>query len=71
MSTIDDDADLAEIVHDLSQPLTALTNYLAAMQVAIDHGDPCKTIANLLGSAVCETTRARAVVDLLRDALAR
>lgn len=71
MSTIDDDADLAEIVHDLSQPLTALTNYLAAMQVAIDHGDACKTIANLLGSAVCETARARAVVDRLHDALAR
>jgi two-component system sensor kinase FixL len=71
LSTIDDDADLAEIVHDLSQPLTALTNYLAAMQVAIDHGDSCKTIANLLGSAVYETARARALVDRLHDALAR
>lgn len=65
------DARLAAAAHDLAQPLAALTNLLAAMQIAIDRGDPVETVAPLLASAVAQGARARDLPQRLQDQVGR
>lgn len=62
---------LAADAHELAQPLAALTNLLAAMQIAIERGDPAETIAPLLDNAVAQSARAAALVKRLQDHIER
>lgn len=66
MTAHDRDAQLDEITHDLAQPLTALINLLAALQIAIDRGAPGTATAPLLASASEQTARACAIVQRLQ-----
>uniref|UniRef100_UPI0035CBA40E hypothetical protein n=1 Tax=uncultured Sphingomonas sp. TaxID=158754 RepID=UPI0035CBA40E len=61
---------LETLVHDLNQPLTALTNFLAAAQIAVEQHAAAIAVADLIEAADAEAARARAIVRRLRDHLA-
>ncbi len=71
MSARTRDARLATATHDLAQPLAALTNLLAAMQIAIERGETIETVAPLLSSAVAQGARARDLIQRLQEQVGR
>lgn len=58
------------MTHDLSQPLTALTNFLTALQIALDQDAPRETLVALVATATSEATRARVAMSRLQDVIA-
>jgi two-component system sensor kinase FixL len=63
-------ATVAALLHDLNQPLTALTNFLMAAQIAIEQAPTPNVIADLVDDASEQAARARAIIRQLRDHLA-
>ncbi|WP_010187741.1 sensor kinase two-component system [Sphingomonas sp. PAMC 26605] len=71
MSTRPRGTRLSAIAHELTQPLAALTNLIAAMQIALDQGEPGESIAALLAGAAAQTERARDIVRRLQEQIER
>ena len=66
----DRDETVATLLHDLNQPLTALTNFLAAALIAVEQHPGADVLAGLVGAADAQAARARTIVRRLRDHLA-
>lgn len=65
------DTRLAATAHELTQPLAALTNLLAAMQIVVERGEPRESIAVLLADATAQNARARDIFRRLQDQITR
>ncbi|WP_066796805.1 PAS domain-containing sensor histidine kinase [Sphingomonas soli] len=61
----------ADLAHELNQPLSAATNFLAAAQVLTDRGADIERIGELLGMANTQTLRAGEIIRRLRAFMAR
>lgn len=64
-------ATVAALLHELNQPLTALTNFLMAAQIAVEQAPTPNVIADLIDDASAQAARARAIIRQLRDHLAQ
>jgi two-component system sensor kinase FixL len=60
----------ALLVHELNQPMTAMTNFLAAAQIALMAGSAPETITGFVKDASAQSLRARDLLQRLRTIFA-
>ncbi|MFZ5793174.1 MAG: PAS domain S-box protein [Pseudomonadota bacterium] len=65
-NAIGSDDTVALLVHELNQPMTAMTNFLAAAQIALMAGSSPETITGFVKDASAQSLRARDLLQRLR-----
>ncbi|MET0308878.1 MAG: PAS domain S-box protein [Sphingomonas sp.] len=61
----------ADLAHELNQPLSATSNFLAAARMLIERGEPAERVSELLRTAIEQTQRAGEIIRRLRAFMAR
>lgn len=61
----------ADLAHELNQPLSATSNFLAAARMLIERGEPAEKVSELLRTAIEQTQRAGEIIRRLRAFMAR
>jgi two-component system sensor kinase FixL len=61
----------ADLAHELNQPLSATSNFLAAARMLLERGEPVERVSELLRTAIEQTQRAGEIIRRLRAFMAR
>jgi len=61
----------ADLAHELNQPLSATSNFLAAARMLLDRGESAERVSELLRTATEQTQRAGEIIRRLRAFMAR
>jgi two-component system sensor kinase FixL len=61
----------ADLAHELNQPLSATSNFLAAARMLLERGEPVEKVSELLRTAIEQTQRAGEIIRRLRAFMAR